>query len=128
MPMIATPSPFDRPPKPDYRQVVVKPACISPRIVGNCGNSANFVLNPDWRKCPAELVELALPPFSLQCPLAVRPQHPHPANAVRRRTILVGHGPSALSNMPFRDLPPFMLKDYGNIRSNFGSCPNKTYY
>jgi hypothetical protein len=126
MPMIAKPSPIDWPPKPDYRQVVEKPACISPKIAGNRSNSANFTLNPDWRKGPAELWEPALPPFSLQGPLAVRLQRPHQANGMRGRTILVGHDPSTLSNMPCRDLPQLMFKDYRSIHSNFGSCWNKS--
>src|ERR1700691_5776389 len=76
MPTIPNPSPFDRSPKPEYRQAVEKPACIPPEIAGNGSNSRNFALNPDWRKCPAELCEPALPPFSREGPLAVRPQRP----------------------------------------------------
>src|SRR5580698_8315476 len=124
MPTIPKPSPFDRPPKPEYRQAVEKPAGIPPEIAGNGGNSRDFALNPDWRKCPAVLCEPALPPFSWQGPWGVRLQRPHQANAMRSRTTLIGHGLSALSSMPFRDLPQFMRKGYRGIHSNLGSCRN----
>jgi hypothetical protein len=43
---------------------------------------------------------------------------------MRSRTTLIGHGLSALSSMPFRDLPQFMRKGYRGIHSNLGSCRN----
>jgi hypothetical protein len=63
-----------------------KTRSIPLKIAGNRCNYADFVLKPDWRKCPTLPSRQALWPFSLKGTLAVRFQRLRQANAMRSQT------------------------------------------
>ena len=56
------------------------------KTAGNRRNSATLALKPDQRKCPAERLSQALPPFSLEGTRAVRFERIQSANAIRSET------------------------------------------